>query len=251
MKLHTKLIYLHILMMLVCPSHGPAAEGIKWNRIKLSPKVSASERYTNNAFLSPGDKREEFITTISPGISVELALSTNNILSLRYDGDFKYYRNFDNFKKDSHRTGLVWKRAAPGGSRYEFGGNANYDSVQPYSIKDRHKDFVSRTLFLNTLLKLGAFTEMGLRYDHLSRRIENPLDTIDEFDSNTMTMGMMYRRSSATVPLIEYTYSHQNNNDISGTSTDMDTHTLFLGVQWDPASRLYGNLKGGYTMTNF
>ena len=105
-------------MMLACPSKGSGEEGITWNRVRLSPRVSTSERYTNNAFLSPGDKKEEFITTISPGITVDLALSTKNILSLRYDGDFKFYQNLDNFNKDRHRTRLVWKLAAPGGSRF-------------------------------------------------------------------------------------------------------------------------------------
>jgi hypothetical protein len=51
--------------------------------------------------------------------------------------------------------------------------------------------------------------------------------------------------------LLEYNYYHQNNNDLDGPSTDMDTNTVLIGTLWEPTEKLSGSIKAGYTHTDF
>lgn len=251
MMLRSKIIFHIILIFFVWPSAAFCAEGVEWGRLRLVPKLSVAERYSDNIFLTEKDEQDEYITTISPELSVDLAFAPGNILSLSYEGDFRFYSEFDNLRKDHHQGGLSWTYTMPRGSKFAIGTKVQDSSIQPYSEEDRHKDFVKPEAFANILLKLGAFTDLGLRYDRTSRRFDNPLDEIDEFDRDTITLDMLYKGFPLLPLLFEYNCYHQDNNDLDGPSTDMDTHTVFVGARWDPTARLSGTLKVGYTQTDF
>lgn len=235
-----------ILILVWCHA-GFAGEGVEWGKVKFLPELSVGEEYTDNIFLTREDKRSDFITTISPELSVDFAVTPESILNLGYEGDFEYHSHFDNFRKDHHHPRLSWAFTQPKGSRLEIGGLAHYSSYQPYSKDDRPKDYAGNEAFADTLLKLGGFTDLGLRYDYANRRFDNSRDARDEFDRNSVTMDVIYSRLQFTSLLLEYNYSHQNNNDLGDPSTDLDTHTLYGGMQWESADRLSGTFKAGYT----
>jgi len=251
MMLRSKIVYHAILIFFVWPSTGFGAEGVEWGRLRLAPKLSVAEQYSDNVFLTEKDEQDEYITTISPQLSVGLALATRNIFSLSYGGDFRFYSEFDNLRKDHHQGGLSWTCTMPGGSEFAVGAEVQDSSIQPYSGEGRHKDFVKQDAFADALLKLGAFIEVGLRYDHTSRRFDSSLDEIDEFDRDGVAVDIFFKHSPATALLLEYSYYYQDNNDLDGPSTDMDTHTVFVGARWDLTARLSGTLKVGCTQTDF
>ncbi len=228
-----------------------SAQGVEWGRFRLTPKLSVAEEYSDNVFLTEKDEEHDYITKISPELTVDFAFAPGSILSLSYEGDFRFYSEFDNFREDHHRGGLSWTGKTSKGSTFELGTKVQDSAFQPYSEEDRSKDFVKWDGFADTLLKLGAFTDLGLRYDRTSRRFDSSLDEIDEFDRDTVTLDILYKGFPLLPLLFEYSYYHQDNNDMDGPSTDMDTHTVFVGARWDPTARLSGTLKVGYTQTDF
>jgi len=137
----------------------------------------------------------------------------------------------------------------PKGSTFKLGGQANFDSIQPYSTRDTHKDFEENEAYADMLLSLAAFTDVGIRYGHLSRRFDDSIFNIDDFDRDTITLKVLYKKLPVTTPLIEYTFYHQNNNNLSKPFRDMDTNIFLVGMQWEPAAKLSGYLKGGYYQT--
>ncbi len=225
---------------------GFAGEGVEWGKVRFLPELSIGEKYTDNVFLTKEDKHSDFITTISPELSVDFAVTPESILNLGYKGDFEYHNKFYNFRKDHHHPRLSWTFTQPKGSRLEVGGKADYSSYQPYSEYDRHKDYVRNEAFVDTLLKLGGFTDLGLKYDYVDRTFDSSRYATDEFDMNSVTVNVVYNRLQFTSLLLEYSYSHQNNNDPEGPSTDTSTHTLYGGMQWDPTAKLSGTFKAGY-----
>lgn len=238
-----------ILILVWCHT-GFAGEGVEWGRVKFLPELSVGEEYTDNVFLTEEDEHSDFITTISPELSVDFAVTPESILNLSYKGDFEYHGRFDNFRKDHHHPRLSWTLAQPKGSRLEVGGKADYSSNQPYSKDGKPKDYVRNEAFVDTLLKLGGFTDLGLKYDYVNRRFDSSRDAIDEFDRNSVTVNVIYNRLQFTSLLLEYNYSHQDNNDLGGPSTDLDTHTLYGGMQWETTAKLSGTFKAGYTQTD-
>lgn len=244
-------IVFHIILIFFWCSTGFSTEGVEWGSVRFAPKLSVTERYSDNIFLTEKDPKDEYVTTISPELSVNFTLSPSSILGVGYEGDFRFYAEFDNFRKDHHQGCLSWTWTWPRGSRFALGAKVQDSSIQPYSEEDRHKDFVKPEAFADILLKLWAFTDLGLRYDHTSRRFDSPLDAIDEFDRDTITLDILFKGFPLLPLLFEYSYYHQDNNDLGGLSTDMDTHTVFVGALWDPTARLSGTLKVGYTHTDF
>jgi hypothetical protein len=244
------LIDFSILFLSIFCSTAFAEEGIEWGRFRFTPEISTSEKYTDNVYLIHTDGREDTITTVSPKVSLDFAFAPRNYITFSYGGDFRFYRKSDNFKKDIHKTGLFWTLTTPKGSNFKIGASADFDSIQPWSEKDHHRDFVVVKALVDTLFKVSSLIELGIKYDYESRRFEDSIDEIDDFDMNTITFDIGYQMSPITEFLLEYSYCHQNNNNKLDFFTDMDTNTIFVGVRWDPTAKLSGDLKMGYTQTS-
>jgi len=238
-----------IMIFLWC-NIGFSAEGLEWGRFRLTPKFSMAEQYSDNVFLTEKDEDHEYITKIMPEFTVDFAFAPRSILSLSYEGDFRFYSEYDNFREGHHLGGLSWKGETSKGSTFELGAEVQDSAFQPYSEQDRAKDFIKWDGFADTLLKLGAFTEVGFRYDHTTRRFDRSRNARDEFDRDGITLDIYFPKFPVTTLLLEYSFFHQNNNDLGEPSTDMDTHTVFVGARWEPTAKLSGTLKVGYTQTD-
>ena len=238
------------IIILLWSATGFGAQGLEWGRFRLTSELSVTEEYSDNIFLTEKNEEDGYLTEISPELTVDLAFAPGSILSFSYEGDFRFYSKFDNFRKDHHLGGLSWTGKTGKGSKFEVGVKVQDSAFQPYSEEDRAEDFVKWDGFADTLFKLGTFTELGLRYDHTSRRFDSSRNAGDEFDRDGITLDIFFPKFPLTALLLEYSFFHQDNNDLDEPSTDMDTHTVYVGVRWDPTAKLSGTLKMGYTQTD-
>jgi len=72
----------------------------------FSPRLSVGEEFTDNVFLSSDNTTEtDFITTVSPGISLGLLWQTAG-LDLFYDPSYAYYDEYDENNTWRHQAGL-------------------------------------------------------------------------------------------------------------------------------------------------
>ncbi len=245
--LRIKIFFLSVLIVLWCTTEI-AAQGVEWRRFRVLPKISISQSYTDNALLTNKDERSEFITTISPALFFDFAFAPRNFISLSYEGDFRFPKEFDNFKRDIHQSGLSWQWTSPKGSKVLVGGNMLFDSIQPFSDVERSKDFVTSGAFVDTLFKLWPKTELGLKYDFLSRSFEDSQFKEDDFDSNTIALSIFYKLFTETAVFLQYSYNQQNNPE--DPARDTDANIVYIGARWDPTAKLSGVLKLGYRKTD-
>ena len=240
------------LLGLFCLVQTCYADGIVLNRFRVSPSVSVSENYSDNIFLTSSDENGEFITAISPEVSLDFALAVRNIVNLTYKMNYLIHSRFQNFKKDTHNLSLSYGYRTRKGSKVSLGTDVDFDSIQPYSASDGHKDFRKNTFYIDALALLSSATESGLRISHQSRRYEDSRYEIDEYDRSTVTLSAGHRMSPVTTVFLEYAYYYQENHVPSGfPSTDMNTNTVFLGTKWAATQKISGVLKAGYTSTDF
>ena len=59
-----RLILLVIIMLAACPVF------VWGNEFRILPSISVKEEYNSNVFVTPNDKKDDFITTISPGLEI-------------------------------------------------------------------------------------------------------------------------------------------------------------------------------------
>jgi hypothetical protein len=238
-----------LYFIFISPPDGFTEEGFSWGRFRMLPKLSLSESYTDNVFLTLDNKQYDLITTLAPQLCLDVALTPESNISLQYDGTYTYHRKADNFRNDIHRAGVKGSFTTQKGSVLSIGAKAGLDSIQPYSSKGDHKDFTETDLYSDMIFKLQTFTDISLKYHYVTRRFKDSNYSYDDFNLNAITLNLQYGGFPAISPVIEYTFNHQNNEDINQTSQDFNTHVFLIGAQWDPEARLSGYLKGGYYYT--
>lgn len=74
--------------------------GQEETRVEILPTIVVGQAYEDNIFLTRDNKQSDFITTVSPGIIVNLG-STKNKLDLEYSPTWVWYREFS--EKDTLR----------------------------------------------------------------------------------------------------------------------------------------------------
>jgi len=239
------LLFEVLLITLYCPS-AFSAEGFEWGHFRVMPALSLSERYTDNIYLNHTNTVSDFITEAAPTLALDFALATKNYLTLRYAGEFRAYSNTDNFSKDAQHAGLFWTWETPKESTLRVGLQADFDSLQPYSLSDRYKAYKGKEVFGETTLKLTAFTDIGIRYGHTIRRFDDSLYAIDDFNQDAVAFSAAYTKFYITEPVISYTFSHLYNQEIEDPFRDLTVQTFLIGVQWKPTGELAGFFKPGY-----
>jgi len=234
-----------LLLIFFCSSAAFSEKGLTWERVRLMPALTLSETYSDNIFLTHADLQGDFITTVGPKASLDFALAPQNILSLRYSGEFRFFERSDNFKTSLYQSGIAWTLTAPKGSTFKIDMKEDHNSSQPYSRTDKHKDYVEQTIAADMALKSLLLVDFAVRYEHGSRKFTDALYSFDDFTRDSATINLTYWAQPVTGFLLEYSFSRQNNSNLP-VAPRMDSQTILAGIQWRPTAKLSGHLKGGY-----
>jgi hypothetical protein len=254
MKMQLWKLYITFFLLMVCAGlilQNQAFAGTQnmaqFGRIKINSTVQLESQYTDNVFLNEDDKQNDLITKVIPQVQLSYAIAPQNTLSVTYEGDFRHYINFDNFSKAHNHGEFLWQWEQPGGSKLSAGFNLDDMSIQPFSEQGQAKDYLQWQLYLDSIYKIGAFTEAGLRVDSSSREFDDEQWSIDDYKRYGLAFDMSYRRWEYTSLTFEYSYSHQDNEEFDRLSNDIDIHSLIAGPRWSTGGRLSGQLLGGYS----
>ena len=76
-------------------------------RFEVTPMISVSETYDDNIFLTETNKVSDYITVVTPGISMNL-LQEHTSLQLRYAPSFYRYADRDDQNSTAHSAGLTF-----------------------------------------------------------------------------------------------------------------------------------------------
>ncbi len=105
MNLKTTIHILIIAFLLL----GSSAFGFQ---INFTPRITATEEYTDNLFLDPDHEEDDFITTISPGFTAEIAGRTRGA-AISYDPAYVFYDEYNDFDGWRHSaTFSAWQQMA-------------------------------------------------------------------------------------------------------------------------------------------
>ncbi len=75
----------------------------------VTPRVSVTETYDDNIDLTPTNEISDWITTVSPGISLELE-SPQTVLNFDYEAGFSFYRDESSRDNTRHRAEATWNQ---------------------------------------------------------------------------------------------------------------------------------------------
>lgn len=228
--------------------------------LKIHPGVSVTESYTSNIFKEEDHKRGALITTVSPGIILQLPIQ-RHFLQLDYHAEIieagRFHKQYDT---DSHFVNgilnLDFNRLT-----ILAGDNWQSNSTPPTTKSDIRQDYLQNRAFCDVSYRLANRYKVTGFYRNTSRQFDNfrsPFDPAvdprwDNYMENDMGAGLFYRFLPVTSVLFEYGFTHRNVTDrgLPDTDRDSDSHRYWLGFMWEPTAKIVGTIKGGYYERNY
>lgn len=245
---------------------------------RFHPFVIAETVYTDNVFATSTAKKDDFITTLTPGIWLAFPANRERLLNIdttttspgglqlsrikpeatrRYQTYFLYspsfvlYADHSNHDHINHRAEALFQYNLNSGISFdlidifndkeEIAGNGITDTL--YRHQDNLLDFITSYDSPSGKFKLQfTYSNYNIEYD----------DTIESFrdrNDNTFTLSGFYKFWSKTSLFLEYDYSDINFD--SGSIFDSIENRYYGGVTWDVTARTRGTLKLGYTDKDF
>jgi len=224
------------------------ADEIRPVEAKISPWGEIKLQYDDNIFLSSSDKKDDFIATLTPGITAYLPLS-NNLLKFDYHVDFNKF--LDNTSQNST-------------SHYVYGGlELNLRDVT-FNIYDQFSHVFERPSFEDTsrvkrddnragitakLQKERLGVQLG--YENFIRDYKS--DTIyDQYDRTDHIYSFMltHQTFSKTELLLEYDFA-QIRYDDNAARSDADYHQALIGAIGQLTPKTTASIKTGYQFRTY
>ncbi|MBW1720066.1 MAG: outer membrane beta-barrel protein [Deltaproteobacteria bacterium] len=228
--------------------------GVVWAEIKLGPVqvhpgIEVEEVYRTNIYQTEKNERDDWITVISPSLSLNLPMRGRHEAHLGYSGLAYIY---DRYGGEDHYD-QIWDGHLfldfPGGLATRLSGSITDATLERRPGVNRQREYNE----YNTELSLEyAFAKRwqakaSYRYDEWD--FEKDIDDRQSYTTNAGAVVMQYRILPRTWALLEGGYA-ENSYDEAGIN-DNDIYAVFLGLEWGPKGKLKGELKGGYAWKNY
>ena len=229
--------------------------GIELGPLKVHPSLSVKEKHTDNLFLESGNEKDDWITTVTPGLLLELPF-WDHLLELDYRADLIYYADYDEHDTDDHLASALLKFDFPVGLEVKCVDEFISSSTPPDREDDVRNDFYYNTASVEASYGISKLYKVQLKYTNRFKDYESmPYGPghkmeydpeLDNFTENDVSATLFYQFSPLTSLLLEYGFSHMNNDDKGFPSTDSDSQRFWVGVKWEATALVSGTIKGGY-----
>jgi hypothetical protein len=244
----------HLLYPLVFFSLNGVCYGteiILWDRVKLEPEIALTQSYDDNIFNTDENKTSDWMTSLNPSIDTQFAFTPRSRIGLLYSGRFVSYQKTENFRKDHHYSNAYLQFESLKQSELEIGVWGEDSAKQPYSDDDRSKDYTIGAIYTDVKLNIFDLTQFYGNYQHSTRHFDNALDRRDDYDRDSIMIGLVYSRSSLFPLLLEYRYEIEKNDQSDPIDTEFIYHAAYTGFKWNQEHRLSGSLRGGYIWSEY
>lgn len=250
----------------------------------VHPFLSVGEFYTDNLFNSPDDKESEWITVISPGISVSVPSTRQPTLDretvntapggmqlsrLRYEperrfqgyalyrADLREHAEFPEEETDTHRAeGLLYYRLR-GGLAFELMDLFEVDQ-DPYNTRNeidgsdvRNLDeFTSNLWRFSVSYPVTPKLALDASYGMFSLNYDAERNEFRERDDQTATVSVYFRILPKTALVLDYQFIDVD-YDSAENNRDNREHRYMGGVLWDMTAKSRARLLVGYGNKEF
>ena len=216
--------------------------------LKVNPFFSFSETFRDNITYAQNDKKSDSITTVTPGIRLQLPFQTH-VAEFEYYPVFEVYGKYTEEKTtDHHAGGSVDFKV---GDRLELQLSDNYErgheprsSTPTGTIEIFHSNVAAASASYRLTDRFTAHLDYGRS---TWRFITSDFRDREE---NQFAGAVYYRVLPKASVFIEYGHRYI---DYAGETLDLDSTvgTLQAGLTWDFSSRSKGTLKAGLARKTF
>jgi hypothetical protein len=109
----------NLSVLMVCLSFYLAAFAANAYEINFTPRFTVTDEYTDNVFLTENNKEDDFILSVSPGITTQLLGGTNS-LEVSYDPTYVTYLENSRTSTWRHSANLIGSAELSADTRFEI-----------------------------------------------------------------------------------------------------------------------------------
>jgi hypothetical protein len=169
----------------------------------ITPRFYLEEQYDDNVFLTETNEKDDFITTISPGVNVKYETPTE-LIDLDYEFRRAYFNDFSNLDFSAHEGEVEARKDF--GPRFSLGvrdnliqsenpieGRGATEFLQPSLRQGRRNRYIRNVVEPEATLTFGEdrFIQIGYR----NQILRNEAEDIKDLDGNALNGFLSYRLS--------------------------------------------------------
>lgn len=247
-----------LVTFLFAPTGASSRElqgGVELGPLKVRPSLSVKEKHTDNVFLESEHEKDDWITIVTPGILLELPFWDHQF-QLDYRADLIRYADYDEYDTEDQLASALLEFEFPVGLEVKCADKFISSSTPPDWEGDVRNDYYYNVASLEASYGISEIYKVQLKYANKFMDYESmPYGPghkmqydpeLDNFTENDYSAIFFYQFSPLTSLLLEYGFSHINNDDKEFPSTDSDSQRFWVGVKWEATALVSGTIKGGY-----
>jgi hypothetical protein len=245
---------------------------------RFHPFLLFEEIYTDNLFATHTNKKNDFITSLAPGIWLAFPANREKLLSIdttttspgglklsrikpeatrRYQTYFLYSPEFVFYSNNANQNHTNHK--AEGLLQYNFNSGLSLDLIDLFHIKEevslngvedtlyRHQDNLLN--FIATYDTPSDKFKLAATYSNYDINYKDTIVSYRDRTDNSFGVSLFYKIRPKTSVFGEYDYSDIDFN--SESTNNSVENRYYAGVQWDMTAKTRGTLKIGYMDKDF
>ncbi len=228
-------------------------DGVKVGQVKIHPFLGVAEVYTDNVFRTNTRRRSDFLTTIAPGIQVNVPIGIRHSFLLDYRATQFLYRKFsENDVLSQHGVGHL-TLDFPGGIKVDLQGG----HIEGFDSRGSEVDLQQRDItqwnvdsFLGQGNFLGSNFGVRLKFFFTDRHFTNNNQAAPRDRTRIRTQFTVFVPATQAISGL---LGVQLTNQTYDTNRQLNSFSygMFTGFRLKPSRRLYGEFNIGYTILNF
>lgn len=247
MRVSTKGRIFTIVVAVVIITFGLVIEApaeIKVGRLKINPEIGAQETYRSNIYQTENDRKSDLVTSIIPGLGLEYNFGDRHSLTAGYLGTWNNYAKYSQNNYWDHRAFANLSLRFPGG--FDLGLEQRYVNTweERSANINRQRHYTENISGISGAYRFGNRWKAEARYNRDDFGFSSSQDRVYNYVSDLYGGTLYYRFLPRTAALVEYQHIVKG-HDV-GNTYDSTADIVYLGVQFDPAGKLKGDIKFGY-----
>jgi hypothetical protein len=163
--------------------------------VDFIPRISISETYTDNLNLDNSDEKEDFISTISPGFTLNIDARSRGI-RLSYDTGYSFYNDYNEYNGWRHSANLAgWAYSSKRTrleitDRFLYTEDPNDDEDEDNTIRTDRQIYYRNTAGVSLTHQFGEADSIALAYNYSI--LENDDDTEEDNSRYTPSANLTF-----------------------------------------------------------
>lgn len=238
-----------VFLFVICIPCMARGEGnLHVGTLEIHPYISSKETYNSNIYATANKEEYDYITIITPGISLQLPFRLHQIL-LDYNTVFTRHAKYTAENTTDHNASSLLD--------FKLGSLINLKLTDTYTKNHEQRGFSSTGFIERYETNAATFSAIYQMEDISKVQIDYTKTTWNfktskfrERDEDLLAGYIYYKFLPKTSAFLEYDHKYIDYNLISKDFNN-DVDIALFGIDWKMTEKSNGIIKGGYLWKNY